>query len=167
MVSKESLADKAAKAARIIPGFGSYQDKEKLRDVDKRLRTHIASILGKERARIDDVKSLLTKKLKFDPLDDLDKLTRKVHQLADTIKFAAYGYAPLFDQASVDKKRLEQLFNFDQSLEEKISEIKGQVDKLVSAPEPELTVRIRELELSLGKLEDKLKSREELLKQVK
>jgi len=167
MVTKESLAGKAAKVARIIPGIASYQDKEKLRDIDKRLRTHIASILSQERARIEDLKSQLAKALKLDPLDDLDALTRRMHKLADTITFAAYGYASLFDQASVDKKRLEELYSYDQSLEDEISVIKGTVDNLLEASEQEFPAKMREVELSLGKLEERLRGREELLKQVK
>ncbi|RLA93451.1 MAG: hypothetical protein DRG25_04515, partial [Deltaproteobacteria bacterium] len=132
-----------------------------------RLRSHIASIINKERKRIDELKNLFTKELKFDPLDDLDRLARKMDQLSDTIKFAVYGYAPIFDQAIVDEKRLEELFNFDQSLEKELLEVKAQVDILVSSPEKELNEKIKEVELSLTKLEDKLKMREEFLKQVK
>ena len=164
---KDSFSNKVKKAARIIPGIGSYQDKEKLRDIDQRLRSHIASIINKERKRIDELKNLFTKELKFDPLDDLDRLARKMDQLSDTIKFAVYGYAPIFDQAIVDEKRLEELFNFDQSLEKELLEVKAQVDILVSSPEKELNEKIKEVELSLNKLEDKLKMREEFLKQVK
>lgn len=167
MVTKESLADKAAKLARIIPGISSYQDKEKLRDTDKRLREHIASILSEERSRIEDLKAQLAKALKLDPLDDLDALTRRMHKLADTITFAAYGYASLFDQASVDKKRLEELYNYDMSLEEEISVIKGTVDNLLGTSEQEMAAAMREVDLSLGKLEERLRGREELLKQVK
>jgi len=166
MVTKESLAGKAAKVARIIPGFSSYQDKEKLRDIDKRLRTHISSILSQERVRIEDLKSQRAKAIKLNHLDDLDALTRKMHKLADTITFAAYGYAPLFDRTSVDKKKLEELYSFDQSLEEEISVVKGTVDNLLEASEQEFTAKMREVDLSLGKLEDKLKGREKFLKQV-
>ncbi|MFH0811960.1 MAG: hypothetical protein V2A69_03870 [Pseudomonadota bacterium] len=167
MVSKESLANIAAKAVRLIPGISSYQDKEKLRDIDKRLRNQLASTLDEERARIDDVKSLFSKKLKFDLLDDLDTVTKKMLQLADTIKFSAYGYSPLFDQGAVDKKKLEELYQFDQSLDEELTSMKGQVDKLVSASETGLPAGINEVQRALGTLEKKLKSREELLKQVK
>jgi hypothetical protein len=167
MVTKESLARKAAKVARIIPGISSYQDKEKLRDIDKRLRTHIASILTRERSRIEDLKAQLAKAFKLDPLDDIDALTRRMHKLADTITYAAYGYASLFDQASVDKKRLEELHAYDTSLEEEISVIKGTVDNLVGASELELAAAMRAVDLSLEKLEEKLRGRDEFLKQVK
>ncbi|MFA4915870.1 MAG: hypothetical protein WC560_04285 [Syntrophales bacterium] len=167
MVSKESLAHIAAKAARLIPGIGSYQDKEKIRDLDKRWRNHIASLINEERIRIDEVKKLLTKKIKFDLLDDLDLLTKKMYQLADTIEFSSYGYSSLFDQAAVDKKRLEDLLQFDQSMEKELIEIKEQVDKLVTASEADIPLRIPEVELALTALNNKLKSREELLKRVK
>jgi len=160
MVTKESLASKAAKVARLIPGFASYQDKEKRRDIDKRLRTHIASILGQERARIEDLKSERAKALKLDRLDELDSVTRRMHKLADTITFAAYGYAPLFDRASVDNQKLEELYSFDQSLEEEIAVIKIAVDNLLKASDEEFTAKLKEIGRSLGKLEEKLKGRE-------
>lgn len=167
MVTKESLAGKAAKAARIIPGIASYQDKEKLRDIDKRLRTHIASILNQERLRIEALKAQLATGLKLDPLDELDAVTRKMYKLADTIAFAPYGYASFFDQASVDKKKLEELYGFDQSLEGEISVIKGTVDNLLEASEQEFAAKMSAVDLSLGKLEEKLRGRENFLKQVK
>ncbi|MBN2033210.1 MAG: hypothetical protein JW836_08035 [Deltaproteobacteria bacterium] len=167
MVTKESLADKAAKAARIIPGIGSYQDKEKLRDLDKRLRTYLASLLGKERSRIDERKRFLAKEGKLDRLDDLDALTRKMHQLADTITFAAYGYAPLFSQAHVDRKKLEKLYLLDQGLEKEVSKLSEKVNTVVSGLESEFSAGIRETEFSLRTIEDQVNHRNEFLRQTK
>ncbi len=166
MVDKKKLGNIAAKVVRIVPGIGTYQDKETLRDIDKRLRDYLALILDRERGRINDVKKLLTRNLKLDPLDDLERIARKMHQVGDTIKFAAYGWSPVFGQASVDKQRLENLYEFDRLLEDHIAVIQRAVDTLIADPEKSLDTGIAEVERSLGALDDTLRRREELLKQV-
>jgi hypothetical protein len=163
MVSKEFLARGVRKATRLIPGIASYQDKETLREVDKRLREQLASSLDQERVRIDAVKASLVKKLQLEGLDDLDLLTRKLHQLADTVRFAAYGYAPLFDQTSVDKKKLEELYQFDLSLEGALEEVSSAVDTLASAPEGGRSENLSAVERTLGALEIMLTHRHQLL----
>lgn len=167
MVSRESLARIAAKAVRLIPGISSYQDKEKLRDLDKRLRSHLAATIDEERIRIDNVKALLSKNLKLDLLDDLDSLTRKMCQLADTVKFSAYGYSPLFEQGGVDEQRLQQVYQFDHALEGELVKLKEQVEKVVSSAEAELSASINSVVLALERLEHNLKDREELLRALK
>jgi hypothetical protein len=166
MVDKSTLGKIPAKVVRIVPGIGTYQDKEKMRDIDKRLREHLASILDKERGRINETKTILTKKLKLDPLDDLDGLCRKLHRLSDTIKFASYGWSAVFDQANVNKERLEQLYEFDKSLEDEIAVIQGAVDALTVDPENGIDAAIAEVDRSIGALDDTVRKRESLLKQV-
>lgn len=166
MVDKATLGKIAAKVVRIVPGIGTYQDKETLRDIDKRLREHLASILNKERGRVNEVKMALTKKLKLDPLDDLDRLSRKMHRLADTITFASYGWSAIFDQASVNKERLESLYEFDKSLEEKIALVQGAVDTLAADLENGLDEAIAEVDRSIGTVDDTVQKRDQLLKAV-
>ena len=163
MVSKEFFAMAIKNAARIVPGIGSYQDKEKLRDLDKRLRNDIASILRKQAERINDLKSLLSQQHKLEPLNDLDRLTKKTNQLADTTQYAAYGFAPLFDQASVDIKRLEELYAFDKQLEQ---ELIDKIDALVQTPQADFSTQARVVEISLIKLANGFEKRTSLLKQV-
>jgi hypothetical protein len=167
MISKESLAKIAAKAVRLIPGISSYQDKEELRNLDKRLRSHLVLTLDEERMRIEKVKSLLSKNLTFDFLDDLDALTRSVYRIADTIKFSAYGYSPLFEQGGVDEKRLNEVYQFDQSLEGELGRLTEQVDKLASSSQAELPAGISAVSVVLDALEQRFKGREEILKAVK
>lgn len=166
MGSREFLANAAKKIVRIVPGIADYQDKEKLRDLDKRLRNHIASLLTQERDRINDLKTILADEHTLDPLDDLDRLTKKISQLADTIQFAAYGYSPLFDRAAINQKKLEELYTFDKYLEKGLSQIIDAVNNLLQSTDAKHSSLIREVELSLATLEEKLKRREDFLKQA-
>jgi len=45
MGTKERVGKVLKKAVRIVPGVGSYQDKESLRESDKKLRDHILSLI--------------------------------------------------------------------------------------------------------------------------
>lgn len=166
MVDKNTIGNIAAKVVRIVPGVSTYQGKEKLRDIDKRLRDQLASLLNQERDRIEEMKKRLTRSLALDPLDDLDRLTRKMHQLADTIKHAAYGWSPVFDQASVDNQRLESLYEFDTSLENALAATRGAVDRLTEALENNLDEAITAVDGSLSAMERTLQKRELLLKHV-
>lgn len=163
MVSKEFLAKGVRAISRLVPGIASYQDKEKLREFDKRLREQLALRLDEERARVDEVKVALLRKMEIEGLDDLDLVTRKFRQLADTLRYAAYGYAPLFDQSAVDKKKLEELYQFDLSLEGGLEEIASAVDTLASAPEGNNADNLSAVERSLSALETVLRRRHRLL----
>lgn len=163
MVSKESLAKGVRTLGRIVPGIASYQDKEELRAVDKRLREQLASRLDEESARIDEVKAALLKKTQIEGVDDLDLLTRKLHQLADTLRFASYGYAPLFAPSGVDRNKLEELYKFDLSLEGGLEEIGSAVDALASAPAGGNADSLSAVQRSISALETLLRRRHQLL----
>lgn len=167
MVSKEFLAKGVRTVSRLIPGFASYQDKEKLRDLDKRLRDYLAAQLDQERGRIDAVKAALVKKRRLEGLDDLDALTRKFQQLADTLRFASYGYAPLFSQSAVDTHKLEKLYQYDLSLESTLEEVSSAVESLASAPEAARSEDLSAVEHALGALENLLTRRHRVLAPAK
>ncbi|HNR11912.1 MAG TPA: hypothetical protein PLG17_12915 [Thermodesulfobacteriota bacterium] len=160
MVDKSKLGALAAKITRIVPGIDSYQEKECLRNIDKQLRNQLADLLTRARDHIEEVERRYARQGNLEPLDDLDRLTRTMQRLSDTIRHAAYGWSPVFDEASVDKQRLEQIHSFDQSLEDTIIAVHAEVEKLSAASTGDLDAAIRHVERSLSSLEEMVEERD-------
>jgi hypothetical protein len=65
---RERLAERVERLARLVPGIGSYQDKETRRDADKRLRLTLADRLDAVRKTVETVIAELQAENHFDPL---------------------------------------------------------------------------------------------------
>jgi hypothetical protein len=136
------------KIAEHIPGYKGYKDKELRREADKTQRLFVAERLDGVRASLDGVKLDLVNRGDLDKLGLIDVTTRKLHTVADKIRFADYGYAGLFDSDKVDETVLDQLYQFDGQLVTSVNEIEALADAL-SADSPSL-------KSDLGLLEDKI-----------
>ncbi len=125
----EGIAEKLEGIIEFIPLLGSYLRRENDREVDKLIREHIAE-------RFDSLKKSLMKVMeagaesgKLEGLDKLDRYSRRLDKLRDTVKFAAHGYSGLFDRIKVRDEELEALFSYDLQMLTKIEE----TDKRLSA----------------------------------
>jgi hypothetical protein len=133
---REHLAERAERLARLVPGIGSYQDKESRRGADKRLRSTLADRLDSARKTVEAVIAKLQTDRHFDQLDRLGRLERKLYQAADSIRFASYGYSGVFDAIKLDEAKLDQLYAFDIALAESVSAVQEAAEHL-KAPPPE------------------------------
>jgi hypothetical protein len=164
MGTKEKAAKILTKAARVLPGIGSYQDKESLRESDKKLRDHISSRLAQSVATLERSKTELSRTGALSQLKELDDLSRHMDKLSRTIKYAARGYAAVFASNHVDEKALSDLFKFDLSLKDDINGFETLVSKIsVNATDldPSLLSELRNL---LFGLEKRVGERENLLR---
>jgi hypothetical protein len=125
----EGIAEKLEGMIELIPLLGSYLRRENDREVDKLIREHIAE-------RFDGLKRSLMKVMeagaesgKLEGLEKLDRYSRKLDKLRDTVKFAAHGYSGLFDRIKVRDEELEALFSYDLQMLANIEE----ADKRLSA----------------------------------
>ncbi len=132
MGTKEQLAARLECLARLVPGIGSYKDKERRRDSDKRVRTTLAERLDACRKSVEGVIGKLQAEKQFDSLDDLGRLQRKLHQAADAIRFAKYGYSGMFDAVKIDEAKLDELYAFDIALAESVSGLQAAAGGLKS-----------------------------------
>lgn len=164
MGTKEKTAKILTKAARVLPGIGSYQDKESLRESDKRLRDHISSRLAQSVASLERSKTELSRAGTLSHLKELDDMSRHMDKLSRTIKYAARGYAAIFESNQVDEKALSDLFEFDLSLKDDINRLEILVSKIsVNATDldPPLLAELGNL---LFELEKRVGERENLLR---
>lgn len=125
----EKLADR-------IPGLSGYREKESARDTDKRLREYLARELDVLRRKVEDYKGTLLNMGRLDLVDDVDVLTRKLTRLADSIRYATYGYSGLFDAVKYREKELSELYAFDRRLVDYVDELTEKIKAMDPARDP-------------------------------
>ncbi len=125
----EGMAQKLEKLVEKVPLLGSYLRRENARERDKIVREHIAQ-------RIDHLKGVVMKQMEamtdkkiLTGLDKLDRLSRKLDKLRDTIKFASHGYSGIFERVRILDTELERLMDYDLMILSKVEDM----DKQMSA----------------------------------
>ena len=111
MTMYESEKNFLERIADSIPGIKGYREKESRRDTDKRLREYIAGRIDKIRGEFSSVQSSLAEEGKLDLMDDTDRLDRRLQKVADSIRFASYGFAGFFDQVKIKEKELDEIYS--------------------------------------------------------
>jgi hypothetical protein len=164
MSKKEDVGRVLKKAARILPGIGSYQDRESIRESDKALRMQIARKLDELFGMVEWLKADQAKKGALKHLTEIDGLSRHLERISRTVEFASRGYTPLFSQEAFDEDGLARLFEFDRVLLKGVAEAEALVVELTEkgalvTPEGITTVR-KQLDL----LDKQLKARGSFLK---
>ena len=163
MGTKEDVGKVLKKAVRILPGVGSYQDKESLRESDKKLRDHISGQLSKSITIIERLKTGISRKGSLSFLKDLDDMARQMDTLSRTITFASRGYSGVFDSNLYDEKALSHLFEFDQSFVKDVDLLSSFIVNLSEKKEFDspLLDKVRD---HLVKIEQRINEREKLFK---
>lgn len=125
-------------ASNKVPLLRTYLKREGMRDADKLIRDQLV-------VRLDQVKDALdkAKRLRVDAgglvgLDKLDRATRKVEKVRDTIKFDSRGYSGLFDPKEVGEDALNHLLDFDQQLFTVVDALDGAAANLAKLSDNDL-----------------------------
>lgn len=161
MGTKERLAERLEKLARMIPGIGSYQDKEGLREGDKQLRDTLAVRLDGARRTVEDVISTRQRDGRFQGLDRLGNLERKLQQVADSVRYAPRGYSGTFETIRIDEEKLEEIYTFDISMAETVFSVEKAAEGLKNAS-PDDNNALNPLEGRIAMFQDKLRERDSL-----
>ena len=163
MLTKEKVAAIFKSVVRIFPGMPSYQEREGLRTQDKIIREQLAARIDEQVSYIQEIQSKLTNKAILQPLSHLDRQARKMARLADTIRFASYGYAGLFAGVTVDEQKLAELYDYDLSLHQEIEELAIAVGNLKQRQDDEWkTDSLDDFEQALSRLEERLEKRKSI-----
>jgi uncharacterized sporulation protein YeaH/YhbH (DUF444 family) len=164
MGMKEGLGETLKGAARILPGIGSYQDKESIRESDKSLRESLSSQISGHVKTIERLKTGIARGGSLLFIKDLDDLARKMDTMSRRLGFASRGYAPVFDSNRVDEDALQRLFDFDRSLKTDIDQIAPLVAKISEKANEADMKLLKELDKTLSGVEKRIEERERLLK---
>jgi hypothetical protein len=116
-----------------LPGIRGYVDKEMRRDADKRLRDLIAQELEAQKQALLSVQNTLLENQGLLWLDNVDRSVQKLQTLIDRIRTASYGYAGLFDPVRIREEQLDALNRFDQTIAERVVDVKMAVNALGQA----------------------------------
>jgi len=155
-----TLAKKLERLARIIPGIAGYQDRDKMRESDKRLRLHLAEKIELNKKTIEQITKHLTEKKKLSLLLPLSQFTEGLVRMRDSLKYAPYGYRGIFDNEQADLEALNKIYDFDLSLLEQVEELHMEAVELKKQSEND--DKIRE---GLEGLEKRREDLEEILSQ--
>ncbi len=117
----------------LVPGYAGYADREKRRESDQALRLAVAARLGAARAALDRRTAACARTGRFDVLDLLDALSRRVATLADTVRHAPAGYAALFDAATVGAAELDRLYASDLEVRDACERVVDESERLPAA----------------------------------
>ena len=154
-----------------IPGYRSYRQRERRRDIDKALRTYVAGKVHDFMNALSHLSKFLTDAGKIDVLDDIDNLYRRLEGVADKIKLATYGYAGFFDVIKVREDELDALYQFDLKLLDAAHQMNAMLDpaqeKALINDSPLLAERLNAIEIAVRNLEKLMLDRTNLILNVK
>jgi hypothetical protein len=163
MGTKEKLAKILTKTARILPGIGSYQDKESARESDKKLRDYLSGELARYLNAIEKLKTDLSRRGSLSFLKELDDISRQIDKLSRIIRYASRGYAGVFASYQADEKALSDLFEFDRSLKGEITGLTPLVSQICEKDGGLASPLLNELRDRLFGVEQKVAERETLI----
>ncbi len=164
MEGAKGFADHVEKWVSWIPGVGTYRGREERRETDKKIREHIAAQLQEARAGVKRVTLEFSQKGLLDPLVDLDRLSAHIQRVADTIRYAGYGFGGIFDLEKIRDEEIHRLCSFDLSLKDDIEKLQAKVGEIKSDPTADaLKKKILESEEVITNLEEKFKKRRDFM----
>ena len=157
-------AERVERLARLVPGLGKYQDREGLRDADKRIRTYVAELLGNLGRELEPAQRRLTEERRLDRLTALDRLGRQLITLADRTRFASYGFAGVFAAHKIREAELAALHAFDVRLVEEIPRLQVLLKTVAEATRRDdgFADTVRAAEDGLRRFEETLDERDRL-----
>ena len=166
MEKPKGFADRIEMWMRKIPGVRTYMEREHRRETDKKLREHLASRLQEFRSQVKKVTLDLTTKGQMESLAKLDRFSSRLQQMADTIRYASYGYSGIFDLDKIREEELDRLYSFDLSLVEELERIQKSVGEIgLAATREAREQKIGEADILADSLETKFNQRKELISQ--
>lgn len=157
-------AERVERLVRLVPGLGRYQDREGLRETDKRVRVYVAELLGNLGRELEPVQRRLTEERRLDRLPALDRLGRQLNTLADRTRFANYGFAGVFAVHKVREAELAALHGFDLRMVAEVPRVQTLLTAVAEAAGHEngFADALRAAEDGLRHLEETLDDRDRL-----
>jgi DNA repair exonuclease SbcCD ATPase subunit len=164
----KSGIDSAGSFLSDLPIIGDYQNKERRRDADRKLRESIAVSLETARKRIIEIERLLLRKGKLTDLPYVDVAANRLQTLIDRIHTAPSGYAGFFDREAIREPELEKLHQFDERIAASVPEINEKINTMeqcINAGE-DYSQALTDLINSLDDLSERMDQRKEAIRSV-
>lgn len=157
-------AEGLERLARLIPGIGRYQDREGLRETDKKVRVHLADLLAELTRTVEGAERRLTEANRLERLPGIDRVARLLNTLADRIRYASYGFAGVFDLHKIRERELAAMHRFDVGLVEAIAGLRAPIQALAdrATEDADFSGALQTAEKALREFENTLGERDQL-----
>lgn len=152
----ERLGDK-------IPGFKGFQNRELRRDVDRLLREHLASEVGRLKGTLRDRARSYVDAAKIGSLNGFDRLDRQLDGLSQTIRFSDYGATGFFDPVKIGEAELESLYQYDLSVTDDLAQIEDEIAAVPPAGGEDPAPALDRLQQAVRALDEKWRRREQVM----
>lgn len=146
-----------------IPGYRGFQDRELRRDVDRLLREHLASELGRLKSVLRDRARAFTDAGKIGALNGFDRLDRQVDGLSQAIRFSDYGATGLFDPVKIGEAELARLYEFDLSVVDDAAQLESDIAALPAPGAEDPAPALERLQQAVRALDGKWRQREQVI----
>jgi len=147
----------------LIPGFAGYREKEVRRRADQLLRDHLAGLLDGEKAKLQRRQAELSRARKLEELGALDRAIGLMQKVRDRIRYADYGYAGWFDTPHVNENQLDDMYEYDLAMREKVGLVQERVRAAAGAEGEELQAALAGLTEVLTQLDEMIDKRGEII----
>ena len=158
------LRNVLSRLAALVPGYAGYAEREKRRETDQALRLAIAARIGAAHAAVDRRIAECARTQRFENLEPLSGIARRLARLADVARHAPAGYSGLFDAAEVDAAALDRLYASDLAARESCEHLVEAVEGIPASAEAAF---LESVERALVEAENALMQRDLLLSGVK
>ena len=97
----------------LIPGLRNYRKLDDVRVADDMLRNQVADKLLAAKANLEGVRKQMSLAGDYSNLTNIGSLISQVQQTAGQVRHAAQGYSGWVASITIDQKRLDQLYDYD------------------------------------------------------
>lgn len=163
MVEKDKTQMNALeRIIRWIPGFKGYFQREDRRDSDLLQREFMVEKVNRVKDRIQELIKGVAREKRLDLLTDYDEIMRGLEKLANEVRYADRGYSGFFDLVKISEEQLDEIYQFDSEMVEKVFEFLETFDKLCT--DPQNKTKLRCLKDYLDHMELNFKERNDILR---
>ena len=168
---RESVRDERGLIKKLqlaIPGFRGYRLREDVRIADSMLRMQLADFLNANvLSGLESVRETAGNNLELDLMNDIAAVISQTKTLESRIRHAEQGYSGISPAYRVDEADLNELYEYDLSLLQDITEAASAVQSAVTAADSgdfsETAVCLRQVRSDLSTLRSAFEKRIETM----
>ncbi len=144
-----------------IPGFKGYYERELRRDSDQVQREFIVAKMRQVKDQIQMLIKEVAREKRLDLLTDYDEVMRGLEKFINEVRYADKGYSGFFDLVKITQTQLEEIYQFDSAMVEKVFDFLEKFKNL--SIDPLDKTELRYLKKNLEHMELTFRERDEIL----